>query len=120
MRIKDVIERKTKRPTELSGWTWCIEFEKQKLFITINHDGANIVEVFATEMLSERLVSDVCRMLESEDYSVSDVIADLEHLTGTHVAEFDGKAIHSPEHAVAECLRIAEAHLNNLKNKITD
>ncbi|MCV6037789.1 hypothetical protein OFP00_32415, partial [Escherichia coli] len=34
------------RPTELKGSTWRIRFENQNLFVTVNHDGRRVLEVF--------------------------------------------------------------------------
>ena len=36
------------RPRELSGATWQIPFDGQNLYVTVNHDGSMIQEVFAT------------------------------------------------------------------------
>lgn len=112
MIIKDTIQSSATRPTELTGWTWMVRFEQQNLFITINHDGSRLRELFATEMLDEQLTARISQMLDSNEMPISEIIRELERLTGTHVAAFvDDKAIHSPEHAVAECLRLAESYL---------
>src|SRR5205085_3674100 len=36
------------RPRELQGSTWQIPFDGQNLYVTINHDGQRVLEVFAT------------------------------------------------------------------------
>ncbi|HXL81924.1 MAG TPA: adenosylcobalamin-dependent ribonucleoside-diphosphate reductase, partial [Pyrinomonadaceae bacterium] len=40
------------RPRELSGATWQIPFDGQNLYVTVNHDGKMIQEVFATGPIS--------------------------------------------------------------------
>src|SRR5580765_5623867 len=40
------------RPRELSGATWRIPFDGQNLYVTVNHDGEMIAEVFATGPIS--------------------------------------------------------------------
>ena len=40
------------RPRELSGATWRIPFDGQNLYVTVNHDGQMIQEVFATGPIS--------------------------------------------------------------------
>ena len=36
------------RPRELTGSTWQIPFDHQNLYVTVNHDGVRVLEVFAT------------------------------------------------------------------------
>lgn len=109
--IKPVQRRNTPRPLELSGWTWCIEFEQQKLFVTINHDGKKILEVFVTEMLSNGIGLLTSKMLQSGCFTAREVASSLRKIDSTHHVQFNGKIINSPEQAVAECLLIAEARL---------
>src|SRR5260370_33732907 len=40
------------RPRELSGATWQIPFDGQNLYVTVNHEGHMIQEVFATGPIS--------------------------------------------------------------------
>ena len=40
------------RPRELRGATWQIPFDGQNLYVTVNHDGKMIQEVFATGPIS--------------------------------------------------------------------
>src|SRR5262249_41269269 len=39
---------KIERPRELTGSTWQISFDHQNLYVTVNHDGVRVLEVFAT------------------------------------------------------------------------
>ena len=41
------------RPRELQGSTWRIPFEGQNLYVTVNHDGERILEVFVAGPISE-------------------------------------------------------------------
>src|SRR3712207_2861075 len=40
--------QRIERPRELSGFTWQIPFDGANLYVTVNHDGRDILEVFAT------------------------------------------------------------------------
>lgn len=111
----------TPRPVELAGWTWCVKFENLKLFVTINHDGEKILEVFVTEMLSNGIGLLASKMLQSGCFSVNEVARSLRKINGIHAVSFNGKIVNSPEQAVAECLLIAEVRLSeNLSAKTTE
>src|SRR5205085_2236719 len=43
---------RAERPRELSGYTWQIPFDGQNLYVTVNNDGRDILEVFATGPIS--------------------------------------------------------------------
>ena len=59
--LKQVESGKTKiskpthvdRPRELQGSTWRIPFDGANLYVTVNHDGESVLEVFATGPISE-------------------------------------------------------------------
>jgi hypothetical protein len=51
------------RPRELSGATWQIPFDGQNLYVTVNHDGHMIQEVFATGPISCCVVDSTPRKL---------------------------------------------------------
>src|SRR6185312_15558107 len=48
----DLTAIRIERPRELSGATWQIPFDGQNLYVTVNHDGKMIQEVFATGPIS--------------------------------------------------------------------
>lgn len=104
--------RDTPRPLELFGWTWRVSFERQKLFVTVNHDGANILEVFVTEMLSNGIGLLTSKMLQSGCFSVREVAGSLKKIDGTHAVRFNGQILSSLEQIVAECLLIAQGRLD--------
>ena len=43
---------RVERPRELQGSTWRIPFESQNLYVTVNHDGEQILEVFVAGPIS--------------------------------------------------------------------
>src|SRR5262249_32219900 len=43
---------RVERPRELQGSTWRIPFDGQNLYVTVNHDGERILEVFAAGPVS--------------------------------------------------------------------
>ena len=48
----EAIQHRIERPRELRGATWQIPFDGQNLYVTVNHDGKMIQEVFATGPIS--------------------------------------------------------------------
>ena len=50
---KEVTVTRYDRPRELQGATWRIPFDGRNLYVTVNHDGARVLEVFATGPISE-------------------------------------------------------------------
>ncbi|HMF55762.1 MAG TPA: adenosylcobalamin-dependent ribonucleoside-diphosphate reductase, partial [Pyrinomonadaceae bacterium] len=53
MSARDVTDTvRIERPRELRGATWQIPFDGQNLYVTVNHDGQHILEVFATGPIS--------------------------------------------------------------------
>lgn len=101
------------RPRELRGSTWRIEFEGQNLYVTVNHDGTNILEVFATGPISQGVGLLASKMLRG-GFEVREVARSLNKVTGTHAVWFNKRLLTSPEQAVAECLLLVERRLKNL------
>jgi len=101
--IKTIHRRDRPRPLELSGWTWCISFEQQKLFVTVNHDGEEILEVFVTEMLSNGIGLLTSKMLQSGCFTAREVARSLGKIDSTHHVKFNGKIINSPVNLPISC-----------------
>lgn len=109
-----VIEPTTKnRPKELQGWTWQIPFEGQNLYVTVNHDGTNVLEVFATGPVSGSVGMLVSRMLRG-GFTPPEVARILNKVTGTHATWFNRRCLSSPEQAIAECILMT---MNRLEGK---
>jgi ribonucleoside-diphosphate reductase alpha chain len=98
------------RPKELSGCTWQIIFEGQKLYVTVNHNGYQILEVFVTGPISASVGKLASQMLRGP-FHVKEVAHMLETTPGTHSVWFNEKLLTSPEQAIAECLLIMERRL---------
>src|SRR6266581_2165364 len=98
------------RPRELSGATWRIPFDGQNLYVTVNHDGQMIQEVFATGPISGGVGMLASKMLRG-GFDAAEVAYSLNKVTGTHAVWFNERLLTSPEQAVAECLMITNRRL---------
>jgi ribonucleoside-diphosphate reductase alpha chain len=101
------------RPRELQGSTWRIPFEGQNLYVTVNHDGRNIMEVFVAGPISAGVGLLASKMLRG-GFEVTEVSRSLNKVTGTHAVWFNERLLTSPEQAVAECLLLIDRRLNNM------
>lgn len=101
------------RPRELQGSTWRIPFENQNLYVTVNHDGSRILEVFVAGPISAGVGLLASKMLRG-GFEVSEVARSLNKVTGTHAVWFNERLLTSPEQAVAECLFLVDRRLKDL------
>jgi len=101
------------RPRELQGSTWRIPFDHVNLYVTVNHDGEKVLEVFATGPISEGVGLLASRMLRG-GFEVKEVARSLNKVTGTHAVWFNERLLTSPEQAIAECLLLTDRRLKNL------
>jgi ribonucleoside-diphosphate reductase alpha chain len=109
-----VVGRQTvrmERPRELRGATWQIPFDGQNLYVTVNHDGQQILEVFATGPISGGVGLLASKMLRG-GFDVSEVARSLNKVTGTHSVWFNERLLTSPEQAVAECIMLTMRRLS--------
>jgi ribonucleoside-diphosphate reductase alpha chain len=104
---------KIDRPRELQGSTWRIPFDNVNLYVTVNHDGNTVLEVFATGPISEGVGLLASRMLRG-GFDVKEVARSLNKVTGTHAVWFNERLLTSPEQAIAECLLLTDRRLRNL------
>lgn len=112
-RIARLSGERVERPRELQGSTWRIPFDTQNLYVTVNHDGTRILEVFAAGPISEGVGLLASKMLRG-GFDVSEVSRSLNKVTGTHAVWFNERLLTSPEQAVAECLLLIDRRLKNL------
>lgn len=101
------------RPRELQGSTWVIPFEERKLYVTVNHDGQHVLEIFATGVISEGVGLLASKMLRG-GFTVREVAHSLNKVTGTNSVWFNERLLTSPEQAIAECLLLTERRLQNM------
>ncbi|HSB29479.1 MAG TPA: adenosylcobalamin-dependent ribonucleoside-diphosphate reductase, partial [Pyrinomonadaceae bacterium] len=87
------------RPRELKGATWQIPFDGQNLYVTVNHDGKMIQEVFATGPISGGVGLLASKMLRG-GFDAAEVAYSLNKVTGTHAVWFNERLLTSPEQAV--------------------
>ncbi len=104
---------RTSRPSELEGSTWRIPFDGINLYVTVNHDKNNVLEVFAAGPISESVGLLASNMLRG-GFSVKDVARSLNKVTGTHAVWFNERLLTSPEQAIGECLLLTERRLKGL------
>lgn len=101
------------RPRELQGSTWRIPFDGVNLYVTVNHNGEKVLEVFATGPISEGVGLLASKMLRG-GFDVREVARSLNKVTGTHAVWFNERLLTSPEQAIAECLLLIDRRLKNL------
>src|SRR5688500_6305415 len=101
------------RPRELSGATWQIPFDGQNLYVTVNHDGQMIQEVFATGPISGGVGLLASKMLRG-GFDAAEVAYSLNKVTGTHAVWFNERLLTSPEQPVAECIMITVRRVQDL------
>lgn len=102
------------RPREMQGWTWQIPFDGANLYVTVNHDGKRILEVFTTGPLVSSSVGMLASKMLRGGFGVRDVARSLNKVSGTHTVWFNQRCCTSPEQAIATCLLIAERRLADL------
>lgn len=107
---KEVTVTRYDRPRELTGATWRIPFDGRNLYVTVNHDGAKVLEVFATGPISEGVGLLASKMLRG-GFEVKEVARSLNKVTGTHAVWFNERLLTSPEQAIAECLLLIDRRL---------
>ncbi len=103
-------QQRITRPRELQGSTWRIPFDGVNLYVTVNHDGENVLEVFATGPVSEGVGLLASRMLRG-GFDVREVSRSLNKVTGTHAVWFNERLLTSPEQAIAETLLLTDRRL---------
>ncbi|MET0753176.1 MAG: hypothetical protein ABWZ66_07375, partial [Pyrinomonadaceae bacterium] len=101
------------RPRELQGSTWRIPFDGRNLYVTVNHDGQEVREIFATGPISEGVGLLASKMLRG-GFDAKEVARSLNKVTATHAVWFNERLLTSPEQAVAECLLLIDRRLKNL------
>ncbi len=104
------LQQRISRPHELQGSTWRIPFDGMNLYVTTNHDGKNVLEIFATGPISEGVGLLASRMLRG-GFDVKEVARSLNKVTGTHAVWFNERLLTSPEQAIAECLLLTNRRL---------
>jgi ribonucleoside-diphosphate reductase alpha chain len=112
MSSREAAAQRVERPRELRGATWQIPFDGQNLYVTVNHDGRMIQEVFATGPISGGVGLLASKMLRG-GFDANEVSHSLNKVTGTHSVWFNERLLTSPEQAVAECILLTNRRLQN-------
>ena len=98
------------RPIELVGITSMVQFDSGKLYVTVNHDGENVVEIFVKGIISNAVGMLSSKLLQTGS-TVREVVLLLKKITGTHYLQIDGQIATSPEQAVAICIERVQSGL---------
>ncbi|MCA1633918.1 MAG: hypothetical protein LC802_09405 [Acidobacteria bacterium] len=104
--------RHVERPRELRGGTWQIPFDGANLYVTVNHNGQQILEVFATGPISGGVGLLASKMLRG-GFDAREVARSLNKVTGTHSVWFNERLLTSPEQAVSECIMLTSRRLQS-------
>jgi ribonucleoside-diphosphate reductase alpha chain len=104
---------KIERPRELTGSTWQIPFDHQNLYVTINHDGQRVLEVFATGAGLSVSVGLLASKMLRGGFEPEEVAASLNKVIGNHSIWFNERLCTSPEQVVAECIMLTKRRLMN-------
>lgn len=107
------LQSRVERPRELQGSTWRIPFETQNLYVTVNHDGESIREIFCAGPISPGVGLLASKMLRG-GFNAKEVAHSLNKVTSTHTVWFNERLLTSPEQAVAECLLLIHRRLAGL------
>jgi ribonucleoside-diphosphate reductase alpha chain len=105
---------KIERPRELAGSTWQISFDHQNLYVTVNHDGVRVLEVFATGAGLSVSVGLLASKMLRGGFEPEQVAASLNKVIGNHSVWFNERLCTSPEQVVAECIMLTKRRLMNL------
>lgn len=101
------------RPRELVGSTWQISFDHQNLYVTINHDGSRVLEIFATGAGLSVSVGLLASKMLRGGFEPDEVAASLNKVIGNHSVWFNERLCTSPEQVVAECILLTKRRLQN-------
>ena len=104
---------RVERPRELIGSTWQISFDHQNLYVTINHDGSRVLEVFATGAGLSVSVGLLASKMLRGGFEPEEVAASLNKVIGNHSVWFNERLCTSPEQVVAECIMVTKRRLLN-------
>jgi ribonucleoside-diphosphate reductase alpha chain len=104
---------RVERPKELTGATWKISgFDAGNLYVTVNHDENQILEIFVTGPISSSVGKLASNMLRG-GFDATEVARSLETTTSTHAVWFNERLLTSPEQAIAECIMITHRRMSN-------
>jgi ribonucleoside-diphosphate reductase alpha chain len=99
------------RPRELTGSTWQVPFDHQNLYVTINHDGSRVLEIFATGGGLSVSVGLLASKMLRGGFEPEEVAASLNKVLGNHSIWFNARLCTSPEQVVAECIMLTKRRL---------
>ncbi|MCI0337521.1 MAG: adenosylcobalamin-dependent ribonucleoside-diphosphate reductase [Acidobacteria bacterium] len=104
---------KIERPRELTGSTWQIRFDHQNLYVTVNHDGHRVLEVFATGAGLSVSVGLLASKMLRGGFEPEEVAESLNKVIGNHSIWFNERLCTSPEQVAAECILLTKRRLAN-------
>lgn len=111
MQPAPVTHLRLERPRELTGSTWQVPFDHQNLYVTINHDGSRVLEIFATGGGLSVSVGLLASKMLRGGFEPEEVAASLNKVLGNHSIWFNARLCTSPEQVVAECIMLTKRRL---------
>ncbi len=107
------VHSRIERPRELTGSTWQVPFDHQNLYVTVNHDGKQVLEIFATGGGLSVSVGLLASKMLRGGFEPEEVAASLNKVIGNHSIWFNARLCTSPEQVVAECIMLTKRRLMN-------
>ncbi|HMV51392.1 MAG TPA: adenosylcobalamin-dependent ribonucleoside-diphosphate reductase, partial [Blastocatellia bacterium] len=86
-----VAHLRLERPRELTGSTWQVPFDHQNLYVTINHDGSRVLEIFATGGGLSVSVGLLASKMLRGGFEPEEVAASLNKVLGNHSIWFNAR-----------------------------
>ncbi len=83
--------REGPRPVELTGVTWGVRFDEHQLYVTVNHEGRRVLEVFVRGGVISAGVGLLASQMLRGGFAAQDVARSLRKVRGTHSLPFNGR-----------------------------
>lgn len=101
------------RPRELAGWTWAFSLDGAKVYVTINHDGYRVLELFVSNGPLSPSVGLLASKMLQRDTDPLEIARLLDKVIGTHSIVVGGRICTSAEQVLAEYIREADRRLRD-------
>lgn len=107
--------KKVDRPKVLDGKTWKIPVDESNLYVTINHDKNQILEIFINGGVISETVGLLVSLMLRRSFTSKEIVKTLTKVKGTNTIWFNETYCSSPEQAIAECIKLMDEELKQLK-----
>lgn len=93
------------RPRELAGWTWAFSLDGAKVYVTVNHDGYRVLELFVSNGPLSPSVGLLASKMLQRGADPLEIARLLDKVIGTHSIVIEGRVCTSAEQVLAAYLR---------------